>query len=274
MKSLPPDANDFARMIERYNREMQQYVQINPQPGPEYSAASADGETASAAVSVDPTPKVAIPSEKATEHDAQKTVPAAMPSVTSAEEKAETAPPDAAGRPNTAPPPADFSPPERSREIPYPSTEDIVPLPQTRDDSLKPTEPAEPYPRNAVGFLLVQVFSARGVLPVEGATVTVSGTENGKPVLYHTVFTDRSGLSPLMALPAVSAQLSMRPGVYQPYTTYTVRVQKDGFYPVENTRVPIYEGIVARQPVNLVPLPENQREGAPQIFPENGPADL
>ena len=291
VKTLPPDANDFARMIERYNREMQQYVAINPRPEP----APPDGSPGEQAVFAE------APAEELRQAAA---APAA--DQPSAEDRAEgpiVPDTETAAEPEEAPAPADAdtaadihidtdigtdtaslaaatpSSPEdtmlpRSREIPYPSTEDIAPLIQKRDDSDKPEKPAEPYPRNAVGFLIVQAFSARGVLPVEGATVTVSGTENDKTVLYHTVFTDISGLSPLMSLPAVSAQLSMKPGAYQPYTVYTVRVQKAGYYPVENTRVPIYEGVVARQPVNLVPLPENQREGKPHIFPESGPADL
>lgn len=267
-------------MIERYNREMQQYVTVAPKPDPAFQEPPSDEALSSAAHPQDniQTAAVSAPQEQGT-GDGPESVSAdtaaqeaaaferADDGEASAPQAAETERVDAAAVPSAAAPPY-------SREIPYPSTEDVVPLTQIREEGAPPEKPAEPYPRNAVGFLLVQVFSARGVLPVEGATVTVSGTENGKPVLYHTVFTDRSGLSPLMSLPAVSAQLSMKPGAYQPYTTYTVRVQKDGFYPVENTRVPIYEGIVARQPVNLVPLPENQREGEPQIFPENGPADL
>ncbi len=291
VKTLPPDANDFARMIERYNREMQQYVAINPRPEP----APPDESPGEQAVFAE------APAEELRQAAA---APAA--DQPSAEDRAEgpiVPDTETAAEPEEAPAPADAdtaadihidtdigtdtaslaaatpSSPEdtmlpRSREIPYPSTEDIAPLIQKRDDSDKPEKPAEPYPRNAVGFLIVQTFSARGVLPVEGATVTVSGTENDKTVLYHTVFSDISGLSPLMSLPAVSAQLSMKPGAYQPYTVYTVRVQKAGYYPVENTRVTIYEGVVARQPVNLVPLPENQREGKPHIFPESGPADL
>ena len=297
VKTLPPDANDFARMIERYNREMQQYVAINPRPepappdgSPTEQAAFAEApaeELRQAAAAAAAAPAADQPSAK---DRAEDPIAPAAETAAEPEEAPVPAPADAdtaadihidtdIGTDTASLAAATPSSPEeamlpRSREIPYPSTEGIAPLIQTRDDSDKPEKPAEPYPRNAVGFLIVQAFSARGVLPVEGATVTVSGTENDKTVLYHTVFTDRSGLSPLMSLPAVSAQLSMKPGAYQPYTVYTVRVQKAGYYPVENTRVPIYEGVVARQPVNLVPLPENQREGKPHIFPENGPADL
>lgn len=291
VKTLPPDANDFARMIERYNREMQQYVAINPRPEP----APPDGSPGEQAVFAEAPAEelrqaAAAPAADQPPAEDQAEDPIFPTAETAAEPEEAPAPADAdtaadihidtdIGTDTASLAAATPSSPEdtmlpRSREIPYPSTEDIAPLIQTRNDSDKPEKPAEPYPRNAVGFLIVQTFSARGVLPVEGATVTVSGTENDKTVLYHTVFSDISGLSPLMSLPAVSAQLSMKPGAYQPYTVYTVRVQKAGYYPVENTRVPIYEGVVARQPVNLVPLPENQREGKPHIFSESGPADL
>lgn len=285
VKTLPPDANDFARMIERYNREMQQYVAINPRPEPAPSDGSLGEQAVFADEPAEELRQAAAAPAAVQPAEAERAETPAPPAAETAAEPEEAAAAgtepinaetdtDTASLAATSPSSPEDAMITRSREIPYPSTEDIAPLIQTRDDSDKPEKPAEPYPRNAVGFLIVQAFSARGVLPVEGATVTVSGTENDKTVLYHTVFTDRSGLSPLMSLPAVSAQLSMKPGAYQPYTVYTVRVQKAGYYPVENTRVPIYEGIVARQPVNLVPLPENQREGEPQIFPESGPADL
>jgi hypothetical protein len=82
------------------------------------------------------------------------------------------------------------------------------------------------------------------------------------------------GFSPIISLPAVSANLSLSPESNDPYVTYTIRVAKDGFFPVENTKVPIFEGITSRQPVYLIPLPESMQQGNWQIFPDNGPANL
>ena len=56
VKTLPPDANDFARMIERYNREMQQYVAINPRPEP----APPDGSPGEQAVFAEAPPPLPI----------------------------------------------------------------------------------------------------------------------------------------------------------------------------------------------------------------------
>ena len=108
----------------------------------------------------------------------------------------------------------------------------------------------------------------------EGPNIALIGELDGKQVLHQTVFTDDSGFSPLMTLPAVSAKLSLTPDNAVPYVTYTIRVVKDGFYPTENTKVPIFEGITSRQPVYLIPLPESMQQGDWQVFPDNGPSDL
>ncbi len=158
-----------------------------------------------------------------------------------------------------------------TREIPYPLLNDE---PNTNQQTSTEKPQTTPYPQDAVGFLQIQATTARNVLPVEGATVTVIGELDGKQVLHQTVFTDDSGFSPLMTLPAVSAQLSLTPDNAVPYVTYTIRVVKDGFYPTENTKVPIFEGITSRQPVYLIPLPESMQQGDWQVFPDNGPSDL
>ena len=258
LNRLPPDANDFARMIDRYNREMQKYV---------HQAADIRA-TAAPGPKPEPEPAVQPPPGREDIPPQPQPMPLPEPQV----------PPEPLDPPERPEPLLQEPPRPRTREIPYPRTgEELATVPviptQVTPSAEAPTPDAR-FPRDSVGFLQVWATSARGVFPVENATVTVSGVENGVPILYRTVFTDESGLTPLMALPTVSAQLSMRPGNVQPFTLYTVQIEKDGFFPVENTGVPIYEGIIARQPVNLVPLPEDHRQGATQVFPEGGPADL
>lgn len=48
------------------------------------------------------------------------------------------------------------------------------------------------YP-NALGFLMVAVTTAQGTIPLPNALVTVYTQDEGQPVLYRTVRTDRSG---------------------------------------------------------------------------------
>ncbi len=248
LNRLPPDANDFARMIDRYNREMQKYV---------HQAADIR------AAATEPKPEPAVQPPPGQEGVPPQPTPMPQPPI----------PPEPLD-----PPTSPVSPLPRTREIPYPRTgEELATVPTSPIQASPGGEvltTEEHFPRDSVGFLQIWATSARGVFPIENATVTVSGVENGVPVLYRTVFTDQSGLTPLMALPTVSAQLSMQPGNQNPFTLYTVQIEKNGFFPVENTGVPIYEGIIARQPVNLVPLPEDHRQGATQVFPEGGPTDL
>lgn len=264
MNRLPPDANDFARMIDRYNREMQKYVHQAAEI--RAAAASAPEPEPRPEPLTEPETQPVIAPER--EDVPPQPVPLPMPEP--------QAPPQPPSPPDQPEPLMQEPPYPRTREIPYPLIgEETTTVPGMPAPIPPPAEePAENYPRNGVGFLQARVTTARGVLPVENAAVTVSGMENGSPVLYRTVFTDSSGLTPLLSLPAVSAQLSMQPGIKQPYVLYTVQVQKDGYFPVENTGVPIYEGILARQPVHLIPLPEDRRQGETQVFPEGGPADL
>lgn len=111
--------------------------------------------------------------------------------------------------------------------------------------------------QNGYGTLRVRVTEANGTIPVEGAVVQVSEfpeTSDGR--LLYSMRTDRDGLTPAVTLPAPPAGESLTPGAALPYTTYHLSVIYDGYYPVEGIGIPIFEGITAVQPVNLVPLTE------------------
>ncbi len=108
------------------------------------------------------------------------------------------------------------------------------------------------------GYLRVVVRKARETLPIEGAFVQVYGSDaagDNTDVLF-SLRTDADGVSETVQLPAPPAALSMKPGDPAPYSVYNVTVQKDGYGRVENVGVPIFDGVVSTQPVQLVPLSE------------------
>lgn len=108
----------------------------------------------------------------------------------------------------------------------------------------------------AKGFLKVRVTRAGGTLPVEGAVVTISeyGGESGEgDGILYSLRTDRGGLTETVSLPAPALVDSTSPGNVQPFATYNVEVKYGGFYPVELVGVPVFAGIVAVQPVDLLP---------------------
>ncbi len=109
------------------------------------------------------------------------------------------------------------------------------------------------------GFLKVRVTTAGGTLPVEGAVVTVTEydrDDTGRGEVLYSQRTDRGGLTQTLSLAAPSSSDSLRPGAAQPYAVYNVTVTYDGYYPVEGVGVPVFDRIVAVQPVNLIPLSE------------------
>lgn len=112
------------------------------------------------------------------------------------------------------------------------------------------------------GYLRIFVSTAGGALPVENARVTIRGADGREAVL----FTDESGLTESIALAAPPAATSQSAGGVDPFSSYRVTVDKDGFYSHVTGWVPIFSGVSARQPVNLIGLAEY---GADSLIPES-----
>lgn len=111
-----------------------------------------------------------------------------------------------------------------------------------------------------MGRLRIRVTEAGGVLPVAGAVVKISEYEDGgEGKILYSLRTDSGGLTEAAALPAPPASESLKPGSARPYALYNVDITYPGYYPVENAAVPVFDRITAVQPVNLIPLTENDR---------------
>lgn len=113
------------------------------------------------------------------------------------------------------------------------------------------------------GYLIVQVSTATGAIPLPGALVTVRDydpeSEDEIGNVITSVRTDRSGRTPKLALPAPSRTLSQAPGSsVLPYALYSIDVQTDRYFENYFASVPIFDGIVAVQPAILQALPDTQ----------------
>jgi len=114
------------------------------------------------------------------------------------------------------------------------------------------------------GYLVVRVTTASEALPLEGANVTVYGDEANFSSVIARLTTDNDGLTPKLALMAPPRSLSESANSHsRPFATYTVTVNKDGYYPLDSRSVPIFDGITSVQPADLIPLPQN---GYPDSF--------
>ena len=93
------------------------------------------------------------------------------------------------------------------------------------------------------GFITVNVRTAGGALPVEGASVTVSTSDGINSTVVAVMFTDSGGASEVISLPAPPRSESQSPG-NSPVCSCSV----------VNTNVPVFDGVTSVQQVFLVPL--------------------
>ena len=111
------------------------------------------------------------------------------------------------------------------------------------------------------GYVIVRVSTARGAIPLEGATVTIYNYdpefEDGRGNVISVHASGAGGLTDRITLPAPPRSLSLSPGNGKPYETYNIGVVKDGYYRQSYIGVPIFEGITAIQNADLIPLSEN-----------------
>jgi len=106
------------------------------------------------------------------------------------------------------------------------------------------------------GYLIVNVSTARGAIPLAGAAVTIMLDEPENSTVFSVLTTDTAGKTDRIELPAPDRTLSEKPGNSKPYATYTLQIDKEGYYSVTNAGVPIFAGITAIQPVEMLPVAE------------------
>lgn len=112
---------------------------------------------------------------------------------------------------------------------------------------------------SGVGYVIVSVTTARGAIPLPGATVRIFNFENGgeNGSLIITSKTDSSGRTEKIPLPAPPRSDSLSPGNGRSYRTYNIDAQYDGYYNQYYVNVPIFDGVTAVQSIDLVPISEN-----------------
>ena len=109
------------------------------------------------------------------------------------------------------------------------------------------------FPEGEKGYLTVRVSTARGAIPLEGATVNVRGNREDDSGVIYSLLSDRDGKTPRVELNAPSSQNSASPGEALPYATYNIDVFKEGYSPVFFHSVPIFPGITSVQPAVMIP---------------------
>ena len=108
------------------------------------------------------------------------------------------------------------------------------------------------------GKLQINVTSSIGLVPVSGATVTISYT--GIPdVTIEKLSTDSSGQTQQVDLPSPPLEYSVEPSEQMPYSEYNIQVDAPGYESVLVSGTEILPDVTAIQPIQMIPL-ETARE--------------
>ena len=131
-----------------------------------------------------------------------------------------------------------------------------------------------PQSADSVGYLIVKVTTARGAIPLEGASVSIRGGNPENAGVLYALRTNRDGQTEKIPLPTPPKAVSQAPSNTLPYANYNVDVFQDGYAPLSFQNVPIFPDIVSIQPAVMIPLPESYGSNrvylAPTtIFPED-----
>ncbi len=111
------------------------------------------------------------------------------------------------------------------------------------------------------GYLIIHTTTARGAIPLEGVQVDVYELTPEKGDILLSTVTGRDGNTDPIPLPAPPRSDSLAPSTdgHKPFSTYLVDVRPDGYFAQQYINVPIFDGITAVQPADLIPLSENGR---------------
>ena len=119
------------------------------------------------------------------------------------------------------------------------------------------------------GSLVVIVTAVRGLYPVRGAKVTVftgSGQDENK---ITEVFTNESGKTVPIPLPAPSSDFTEAPNPDErPFAYYNIRTEADGFIESINYNVAVFDKVTSLQTVSLYPVASAPNGTRPIIINE------
>ena len=103
------------------------------------------------------------------------------------------------------------------------------------------------------GFLVIRASTAGGIIPLEGAAVSIRGEAPENSGIIYSTTTNSDGLTEKIALPTPPKMLSEDPKGARPYSVYNIDVFKDGYIPVYFNNVPVFSNVISIQPAIMVP---------------------
>lgn len=109
------------------------------------------------------------------------------------------------------------------------------------------------------GKLQIQLVSQIQNRPVQGAKISISYTgAPGQPL--EQLRTNSSGQTETIELAAPPVEYSLQPSEEQPYSEYNLKVEAEGYEPIEVSGSEILSGEISRQKIKLRPISDGNYE--------------
>ena len=106
------------------------------------------------------------------------------------------------------------------------------------------------------GYIVFQVYTSRGAIPVVGAYASVTRGSGDQRDLIGFRITNEDGRTEPVSIETPPKGLSMEPGSEKPFAMCDIRVDHPGYYTVYVKDVQIFEGLTSLQQVQMIPLQE------------------
>lgn len=103
------------------------------------------------------------------------------------------------------------------------------------------------------GRLSIQVTSSQGLIPIQGARIVITDSNNPDKTLEE-ISTDEIGRSDTLTLPAPPLDYSLEPGSPQPYANYNIDVVAEGYENVNVSYSELLPDVTSIQPIQMNPV--------------------
>lgn len=123
------------------------------------------------------------------------------------------------------------------------------------------------------GYLIVKVSTARGAIPLEGASVNIRGAEPSNSDIIYSLISDRDGITKKVELPTPLRGLSEVPGNIAPYALYDIDVFKEGYRDLVLKDVSVFDSITSIQGAVMIPLAANRYPDSFEPVSDISPSD-
>lgn len=120
----------------------------------------------------------------------------------------------------------------------------------------------------AAGTLQVNVVSFENNFPIRDAEVSISYKGDPESTIEQLT-TDTSGQTEPVSLSAPPIDLSLSPGLIQPYSEYSLMIRAQGFEPVAVSGTQVLADTLALQPVRMTPVREEVSPEVPIVIPDH-----